>query len=144
MRCEVDAPDEQAAIKRAAEVFDIPPERQDRISVRVVARRIAPRTPVLENAGNSIQRYIPGAFLRDIISVDGVRRREPMHPDEYRRLHASCLRMAQQSNSPDERGRWLALAKDCENLLGDSSSERRSKSLSTRLTTRAAANLGAA
>ena len=24
---EVDAPDEQAAIKRAAEVFDIPPER---------------------------------------------------------------------------------------------------------------------
>jgi hypothetical protein len=25
---EVDAPDEQAAIKRAAEVFDIPPERQ--------------------------------------------------------------------------------------------------------------------
>jgi hypothetical protein len=67
-----------------------------------------------------------------------------MHSDEYRRLHASCLRMAQQSNSPDERARWLALAKDCENLLEGSSSERRSKSLSTRLTTRAAANLGAA
>jgi len=31
---EVDAPDERAAIKRAAEVFDIPPERQNRISVR--------------------------------------------------------------------------------------------------------------
>jgi hypothetical protein len=31
---EVDAPDEAAAIKRAAEVFDIPPERQNRISVR--------------------------------------------------------------------------------------------------------------
>jgi len=31
---EVDAPDEQAAIKRAAEVFGIPPERQNRISVR--------------------------------------------------------------------------------------------------------------
>ena len=133
----MDAPDEQAAIKRAAEVFDIPPERQDRISVRVVARRIAPRTPVLENAGNSIQRYIPGAFLRDIISVDGVRRREPMHPDEYRRLHASCLRMAQQSNSPDERARWLALAKDCENLVkGD-----QSKLRVTRLTTRSSVGL---
>ena len=32
---EVDAPDEQAAIKRAAEVFDIPPERQNRISRHV-------------------------------------------------------------------------------------------------------------
>jgi hypothetical protein len=67
-----------------------------------------------------------------------------MHSDEYRRLHASCRHMAEQSNSPDERARWLALAKDCENLLRGSSNERRSKSLSTRLNTRAAANLGAA
>ena len=67
-----------------------------------------------------------------------------MHSDEYRRLYAACLTMAEQSHSPDARARWLALAKDCENLLGGSSSERRSKSLSTRLTTRAAANLGAA
>ena len=35
---EVDAPDEQAAIKRAAEVFDIPPERQNRISVRKISK----------------------------------------------------------------------------------------------------------
>jgi hypothetical protein len=35
---EVDAPDEQAAIKRAAEVFDIPPERQNRISVRRIGK----------------------------------------------------------------------------------------------------------
>jgi hypothetical protein len=35
---EVDAPDEQAAIKRAAEVFDIPPERQNRISVRKIGK----------------------------------------------------------------------------------------------------------
>jgi hypothetical protein len=30
----VEAPNEQAAIKKAAEMFDIPPERQNRISVR--------------------------------------------------------------------------------------------------------------
>ena len=35
---EVDAPDEQAAIKRAAKVFDIPPERQNRISVRKLGK----------------------------------------------------------------------------------------------------------
>ena len=35
---EVDAPDEQAAIKRAAEVFDIPVERQNRISVRKLGK----------------------------------------------------------------------------------------------------------
>jgi hypothetical protein len=67
-----------------------------------------------------------------------------MQPDEYRRLHATCLQMAEQSNLPDVRARWLALAKDCKNLLGGSSNERRSKSLSTRLGTRAAANLCAA
>ena len=31
---EVDAPDERAAIKWAAEVFDLPPGRQNQISVR--------------------------------------------------------------------------------------------------------------
>ena len=68
-----------------------------------------------------------------------------MHSDEYRRLYATCLTMAKQSNSPDVRARWLALAKDCENLLGGSSArEGRSKSLSTRPRTRAAVNLYAA
>jgi hypothetical protein len=50
-----------------------------------------------------------------------------MHSDEYRRLYAACLTMAEQSHSPDARARWLALAKDCENLLRGSSNERRSK-----------------
>jgi hypothetical protein len=64
-----------------------------------------------------------------------------MHCDEYRRLSATCLTMAKQSNSPDVRARWLALAKGCENLLvGSSAREHRSKSLSTRLSTRAAVN----
>ena len=40
-----------------------------------------------------------------------------MHPDEYRRLSATCLTMAEQSNSPDVRARWLALAKDCKDLI---------------------------
>jgi hypothetical protein len=35
---EVDAPDEEAAITRAAEVFDIPVERQNRISVRRIGK----------------------------------------------------------------------------------------------------------
>jgi hypothetical protein len=59
-----------------------------------------------------------------------------MHSDEYRRLSATCLTMAEQSNSPDVRARWLALAKDCKDLLGGSSAkERRSKLLSARLIT---------
>jgi hypothetical protein len=36
---EVDAPDEQAAIKRAAEVFDIPPERLNRITVTKTSKK---------------------------------------------------------------------------------------------------------
>ena len=32
--CEVEAPDERSAIKKAAEEFAIPPARQNRISVR--------------------------------------------------------------------------------------------------------------
>ena len=68
-----------------------------------------------------------------------------MHSDEYRRLYATCLTMAKQSNSPDVRARWLALTKDCEDLIEASSARgRRSKSLSTRLSTRAAVNLCAA
>ena len=51
-----------------------------------------------------------------------------MHSDEYRRLHAVCLTMAQQSNLPDLRARWLALATGYEDLLWDSgASERQSK-----------------
>ena len=64
-----------------------------------------------------------------------------MHSDEYRRLYATCLTMAKQSNSPDVR-RWLALTKDCEDLIEASSARGgRSKSLLTRLSTRAAINL---
>ena len=33
--------------------------------------------------------------------------------DEYRRLHAACLIMAEQSKQPDERARWFTLAQDC-------------------------------
>jgi hypothetical protein len=67
------------------------------------------------------------------------------HSDEYRRLYATCLAMAEQSNLPEVRARWLALAKDCKDLLGGSSAkERRSKSLSARRGMRAAANLSGA
>jgi hypothetical protein len=53
--------------------------------------------------------------------------------------------MAEQSNLPEVRARWLALAKDCKDLLGGSSAkERRSKSLSARRGMRAAANLSGA
>jgi hypothetical protein len=68
-----------------------------------------------------------------------------MQPGEYRRLHATCLHMAEQANSPDERARWLVLAKDCEGLLeGSSVKKGRSKSLSTRLSTWPAVNWRAA
>ena len=68
-----------------------------------------------------------------------------MQPDEYRRLHATCLTMAEQSNLPDVRARWLVLAKECEGLLESSSvTKGRSKSLSTRLSTWPAVNLRAA
>jgi hypothetical protein len=36
---EVEAPDERSAIKKAAEEFNIPPERQDRISVRKLDKK---------------------------------------------------------------------------------------------------------
>ena len=36
---EVEAADERSAIEKAAEVFDIPPERQNRISVRKITKK---------------------------------------------------------------------------------------------------------
>jgi hypothetical protein len=36
---EVEAPDEKAAIKKAAELFDIPPERQNRITVTKITKK---------------------------------------------------------------------------------------------------------
>jgi hypothetical protein len=35
---EVEAPDERSAIKKAAEVFDIPPERQNRMTVTKITK----------------------------------------------------------------------------------------------------------
>jgi hypothetical protein len=68
-----------------------------------------------------------------------------MHSDEYRRLYATCLTMAKQSNSPDARARWLALAKDCENLaVGSGVKGGQSKLLATRLTTRMSVDLRSA
>jgi hypothetical protein len=65
-----------------------------------------------------------------------------MVSDEYRRLYAACLTMAQQSNSPDARARWLALAKDCENLVvGPGVKGGQSKLLATRRTTRSSVDL---
>ena len=60
-----------------------------------------------------------------------------MLSDEYRRLYATCLTMAEQSNSPDAHARWLALAKNCENLV----KEGQSKLRATRLTTRSSVGL---
>jgi hypothetical protein len=65
-----------------------------------------------------------------------------MLPDDYRRLYATCLTMAEQSNSPDARARWLALAKDCENLVEGSSIKGGQWKLgATRLTTRSSVGL---
>jgi hypothetical protein len=82
---------------------------------------------------NFIERYIPFAFFWNITLRDGMTAEaKTMFSGEYRRLHATCLAMAEQSNSPEARARWLALAKDCENLVkGD-----QSKLRATRLTTR--------
>jgi hypothetical protein len=48
-----------------------------------------------------------------------------MRTDEYRRLHAACLAMAQQCNLPDLQARWLAMAKTWSNLANDTDFERR-------------------
>ena len=62
--------------------------------------------------------------------------------DGYRRLYATCLTMAKQSTSPDARARWLALAKDCENLVvGSGVKGGQSKLPATRLTTRSSVGL---
>ena len=42
-----------------------------------------------------------------------------MHSDEYRRLHAACVAMAEQSDLPDAKVRWLALAQACFSLAKD-------------------------
>src|SRR4249919_147333 len=100
-----------------------------------------------KKTSNSIQGYIPlAAFLLDTILVDGVMAEgQAMHSDVYRRLYATCLTMAEQSNSLDARARWLALAQDCENLRGASSArEGQSKSRSMRLTKRSSVDLRAA
>jgi hypothetical protein len=68
-----------------------------------------------------------------------------MHSDEYRRLYAACLTMANQSNLPDVRARWLTLAKDCDDAFWNSKAgDGRSKPITTRLKMRAAVNLSAA
>ena len=47
------------------------------------------------------------------------RLRAMMHSDEYDRLYAAFLSMAQQSSLRDVRTRWLALAQDCLSLAKD-------------------------
>ena len=50
-----------------------------------------------------------------------------MRCDEYHRLHAACLIMAEQSKQPDERARWFTLAQDCLGLANDPRSEFRAR-----------------
>jgi hypothetical protein len=47
--------------------------------------------------------------------------------DEYRRLHAACLIMAEQSKQAEERARWFALAQDCLGLANNPRTEFRHK-----------------
>jgi hypothetical protein len=42
-----------------------------------------------------------------------------VHSDEYGRLHAACVAMAEQSDLPDARARWLTLAQACLSLAKD-------------------------
>jgi hypothetical protein len=42
-----------------------------------------------------------------------------MHSDEYRRLRAACVAMAEQCGLPDARARWLKLAETCFSLAKD-------------------------
>jgi hypothetical protein len=57
---------------------------------------------------------------------DGGVKRETMGPDEYRRLHAVCLDLADQSNVPNIRVRWLTMAQGWIELAneGDGSLQR--------------------
>ena len=53
------------------------------------------------------------ASTRQYVSVSTrqlARRRKPMGPNEFRRLHAACLDLAGQSNVPGIRDRWLTMA----------------------------------
>jgi hypothetical protein len=65
--------------------------------------------------------------------------------DEYGRLYAAFLSMAQQSNLRDVRARWLALAQDCLSLTKEARdgkrAEGRSRSILTRLGSRTAIGL---
>jgi hypothetical protein len=68
-----------------------------------------------------------------------------MDSDEYRRLYATCLTMAKQSDLPDVRARWLTLAKGCDDAFWNSNArDGRSKPMARRLKMRAAVNLSAA
>ena len=75
-----------------------------------------------------------------------------MRCDEYHRLHAACLIMAEQSKQPDERARWFTLAQDCLELASDPRSEFRARKCAedrakpklTSLTSRVAIGLCAA
>jgi hypothetical protein len=58
---------------------------------------------------------------------DGMFEDNKMHCDEYRRLHAAFLIMAEQSKQPDERDRWFTLAQDCLGLANDPRSEFRKR-----------------
>ena len=49
----------------------------------------------------------------------------PMGSDEYRRLRAAFLTMAQQSDLPNVQTRWLALAQACSNLAHEGSTHAR-------------------
>jgi hypothetical protein len=72
--------------------------------------------------------------------------------DGYRRLHAACLIMAEQSKQPDERARWFTLAQDCLALANNprtdfrhrKCADERRKSKSTGLKSHSAVGLRAA
>jgi hypothetical protein len=76
----------------------------------------------------------------------------PMGSDEYRRLRAAFLTMAQQSDLPNVQARWLALAQACFSLAIDQSTGSharkcagdRSKSILTDFGSRVAIGLCAA
>ena len=55
-----------------------------------------------------------------------------MRSDEYGRLYAAFLSMAQQSNLQDVRTRWLALAQDCCSLTREAHDGNREEIASSR------------
>ena len=50
-----------------------------------------------------------------------------MRCDRYRRLHAACLIMAEQSKQAEERARWFTLAQDCLGLANEPCAEFRAR-----------------